>query len=103
MVEVLKRTAERLGGDFYNRDYEHQFMERELLFIGAGKNGCMGGRRNVNMCQDAGVDPEVGGLRLLISVSSFLSHRYVRPSTFAARLLFPPYSATARRVMVHSR
>lgn len=42
MVEVLKRTKERLGGDFFNRDYEHQFMERELVFIGAGKNGCIG-------------------------------------------------------------
>lgn len=43
MVEVLKRTTERLGGDFYNQDYEHQFMEREFLFIGAGKDGCIGG------------------------------------------------------------
>jgi hypothetical protein len=43
VVEVLKRTTERLGGDFYTRDYEHQFMERELLFIGAGKDGCMAG------------------------------------------------------------
>jgi hypothetical protein len=42
VVEVLKRITERLGGDFFNRDYEHQFMERELLFIGAGKNGCIG-------------------------------------------------------------
>ena len=42
MVEILKRTTERLCGDFFNRDYEHQFMERELLFIGAEKNGCIG-------------------------------------------------------------
>jgi hypothetical protein len=42
VVELLKRTTARLGGDFFNRDYEYQFMERELLFIGAGKNGCIG-------------------------------------------------------------